>query len=183
MPVDRLGSRLLKSIYYEILEFYNKWDKIPDKNIIRQKFKDTLSEEEYENVKQFLERIWEKKYDSVPEAVFAEVINKYKARKLAISVEKIGKLLKEGKSSECDAILANYNNIISNISFEENFKEVDIGSSLENTIQEIKKDRDNPKEFKGVPTGIVGIDGIIKGLLPGEMGLIVGKTGGYKSTI
>lgn len=183
LPYDRLGSKVLKHVYYEVIEFYKKWGKLPDKTSIRQKFKDTLPDEEYQNVKQFLNNIWDTTYPSVPEATLTEVLGKYKARKLAIAVKKIGDLLREGRTAECDGLLANYNEITSGLGSSENFKLSEVSESVDGVLAEIKEDRDNPKEFKGVPTGIAGIDGVIKGLLPEEFGLVVGKTGGYKSTL
>ena len=183
LSVDKFGSKVLNMIYYEIIEFYKKWGKIPDKNSIRQTFRDTLQEEDYLNIKEFIIKIWDATYPSIPEAVLSEVIGKHKARKLAIAVQRIGELLKEGKTNECDALLANYQAIISGISSEDHFKETEITESLDGVLAEIRNDRDHPKEFKGCPTFIIGIDSVIKGLLPSELGLVLGKTGGYKSTM
>lgn len=183
LPVDKFGSKVLKMIYFEVVEFYKQWGKIPDKGSIRQKFRDTLTEDDYLNVKEFIAKIWDVTYPSIPAAVLADVTGKHKARKLAIAVKKIGDLLKEGRTAECDGLLANYQEITSGLSFGENFKETEVTESVDGILADIKSDRDHPKEFKGVPTGIVGIDSVIKGVLPEEFLLIVGKTGGYKSTL
>lgn len=182
LPVDRLGSKVLKSIYFEIWDYYALWGKVPDKNSIEQKFRDSSSEEDFNNIKEFTKKIWDVKYLSIPDAVLKDALAKYKARKLAIAVQKIGNLLKEGRTNECDALLANYTEITSGVNNEGNFKETEIGESLNSVLTELRNERDNPKQFRGIPTKFIGIDAIIKGVLPGELALIVGKTGTYKST-
>lgn len=183
MPVDKFGSKVLKLIYFEVMEFYKQWAKIPDKNSILQKFRDTLNEEDYNNILEFVKKIWDISYPSIPEAVLKDALEKHKARKLAIAVKKIGELLKEGRTAECDGLLANYQEITAGNVDNNYFKESDTVNSIDSVLKEIKEDRDHPKEFKGVPTGIIGIDGVIKGILPEEFFLIVGKTGGFKTTL
>jgi len=57
LSVDKIGSKVLKMIYFEVTEYYKKWNKTPDKNHIKQKFRDTLVEEDYENVREFINKI------------------------------------------------------------------------------------------------------------------------------
>lgn len=61
-------------------------------------------------------------------------------------------------------------------------REYEFSESIGLVIRKINEMKKDPDKFRGIPTGIPELDAHIKGIMPAEVGLIVGRTGGYKST-
>src|SRR5208282_2065774 len=64
----------------------------------------------------------------------------------------------------------------------ENIREYEFGDSVNSVLDDIQDMKDNPDKFVGIPTGIPELDHHMKGIMKSELGIIVAKTAGFKST-
>jgi len=176
VPVKFFGSEVCKRIYYEIIQFYTQWDKLPSKVEIEQKIKDFNCSDQ-ENVLTFLDRAFNKPTTNSFDYLIGEVIKKYKSRQLVISIKEATENIKFGKEEKAEEILYNFFNSTQE---SETFESTDASSEVSDVMDSILATKDS--EFEGVATGIIEIDKAIKGLKKQEFGVIVGKTGGFKST-
>lgn len=177
ITIDDLASPLMKDFFYEISEHYKKYNTILSKPELEQKVLDKFKEKEI--AKEYIKKIYEENSASSIDNIIDSLKEKRKARDLSKTIHDIAQQLENGDLSKCDSLLYSF---LENSCENTGFKEVDLMNNTKNLLNLLVKERENPSGFDGVPTGMQGIDKIICGLKKSELGLLVAKTGGYKST-
>lgn len=109
-----------------------------------------------------------------------KVIEAWKARKILKLMENTMDMVEQGKINNS---LEHIQTEIAKLQFRGSviIQEGNYLDSFEERIKVVKDKMENPDKYRGVPTGIKQFDEYYGGILPSELGIIVGATGRGKS--
>ena len=168
---------ITRILFYEITNFYKQYNKIISRLELQQKIIDS-----YQNkgiVLQYLVQIYDINSNSNFDYIVQTIKQKTKARKVARLIESLANSVSNGEIDKTDSLLNDYLN-----SYDESneYLKTPLLKETNTFLQKIIDEKNNPTHFDGVETGILEIDKVIRGLKKSELGLVMGKTGGYKTT-
>lgn len=175
--INDFGSDINRTLFYEIIEHYKKFNTIPGKAELLQKIQDKFKEKEIGI--QLVEKIYTIHSDSSLDSLIHTLKEKKKARDAAEVVRKISGLINDGKIEDIDGQLnkfleKSYDNSL--------FTEKNFSKDTDVLLQKVFLERENPTKFNGCPTGFEGIDQYIKAIKEEELMLVIAGTGVGKST-
>jgi len=183
----------LRWIAVKVMRNYRTYGCIPSKQLLLSALRDETAkagrEEEareaiHEQYDILIDRLIQGESSSreVCSAISDRLIKLLTNREIANSGEKFASLLESGD------IEAGYNDLKSHILAIDELKapsSIITGDifDLEEEIEYIRRRRENPELFKGIPTGISVFDNETQGIHNGETGFIVGPSGRGKTTL
>jgi len=182
-PPAIFSSQTHVKIYTYVLSHYDKFGKkITVNELLAYLDKEDMKVEDKENYYTLAKSLF---VDTSPDQDFAfckeEVLKLWRARSLMNSIKNAGEMIDKGD-------LINGERALRNTLDEPLFvgsdvlQEYELSASVDRVVSAIHDMKDHPEKYIYIPTGIAPLDDHLKGLAPAEVGLIVGKTAGFKST-
>lgn len=168
---------ITKILFYEIIEFYKKYNKIISRLELQQKIIDTYQNKDI--IIQYIVQIYDINNDTNFDNVIESLKEKTKARKIAKLIENLANVVTKGEINKTDIII---NQFVNNYDENDEFIKTPLLKETNKFLQKIIDEKNNPTHFDGVETGIAEIDKVIRGIKKSELNLVLGKTGGYKTT-
>lgn len=177
LDINDFSVDITRILFYEITNFYKQYNKIISRLELQQKIIDSYQNKDI--VLQYIVQIYDINSNSNFDSVLDTIKQKSKARKVAKLIEQLANTVSNGEIDKTDSLLNDYLN-----NYDENneYQKTSLLKETNTFLQKIIDEKNNPTHFDGVETGILEIDKVIRGLKKSELGLIMGKTGGYKTT-
>lgn len=177
LNINDFSVDITRILFYEITNFYKQYNKIISRLELQQKIIDSYQNKDI--VLQYIVQIYDINSNSSFDNVLNTIKQKSKARKVAKLIEQLANTVSNGEIDKTDSLLNDYLN-----NYDENneYQKTSLLKETKTFLQKIIDEKNNPTHFDGVETGILEIDKVIRGLKKSELALILGKTGGYKTT-
>lgn len=174
---DDFTTDITKVLFYEITQFYKQYNKIISRLELQQKVIDTYQNKDI--ILQYIVQIYDINNNTNFDNIVESIKQKTKARKVARLIEVLANAVTSGDISKTDVII---NDFMNNYDESNEFSKTPMLQKTNDFLQKIIDERNNPTKFDGIETGIQEVDKVIRGLKKSELALVLGKTGGYKTT-
>jgi len=183
IPPKVFSSDPLVKVYTHILSHFDRYSKrITPSELLSVLERDPLKEDEKDSYFTLAKSLF---VDRPPDQDYAfckdEIIRMWRARSLMNAIKVSGDMIDRGDLFKGEGAIRD---VLDEPLFvgAENIHEFELTESVDQVIAQIKDMQDHPDKYWAIPTGIPSLDKHLKGIMLSEVGLIVGKTAGFKST-
>lgn len=182
-PSLAFSSSELRKVYETIVEFFERYGTPPTKKELTSQVDklESKSEDEKETRSVLVSSLFQ---EQPPEQSFVflkdELLKLLKGRTYLNTLNETGRLLEKGDLLESEKALTR---LVEEPIFqsEEVVGELEFIGDSDKIIEEIKAQMQSPDKIKGIPTAVAEFDKFAHGMFPGELGIVLGRAGGFKS--
>lgn len=181
-PPKLFTSPPLVKIYILVLTHYDRYGKrVTSSELLSALDKESFKDDERETYSTLAKSLFigtpEQDYKFCKE----EVVKLFKARSIMNAIRAAGDNIDNGRLNDGEKTLRD---VLDEPLFggADNVVEYEFSQSVDLVTSHIKDMKAHPEKFVYIPTGIPQFDAHLKGLAPAEVGLVLGRTAGFKST-